>query len=99
MEEELRKLSRAGFEAAKSKASNKESKPKPARFINRVDFCSALLLELSRPAQKRLLPKPLCRLRIAPSLLANDNVKLLMYIASKLDHRFAPVKLRVGSLV
>ena len=76
-----------------------QSKPKPARFVDRVNLRALFLLELGCPAQKRFLPESLGRLRIAPSLLANHDVKLLVHINSKLDHRLARIKLRAGSLV
>ena len=76
-----------------------QAKPKPARFVDRVDLRSAPLFELGRPAQKRFLFEPLRRLRIAPSFLQHHHVKLLVHIDSKLDHRLARIKLRAGSLV
>jgi hypothetical protein len=76
-----------------------QPKPKPARFINRVHLRAALLLELGHPAQKHFLFEPLRRFGIAAPFLANHHVKLLVHINSKLDHRFARIKLRAGSLV
>jgi len=69
-----------------------------ARFIDRVDFRAALLLESGRPAQERSFAEALRWLRVAAAFLHDHRVKLLVDIDSKLDHRFARIKLRAGSL-
>ena len=74
-----------------------QSKTKPACFIDRMYFGSALL-QLGRPVQERLLVEALRRLGIGPAHLLDHHIKILMHINPKLDVGFAAIKLAAGSL-
>ena len=75
-----------------------QRKTKPARFIDRLYFGSALL-KFGRPGQERLLPKTLRRLGVTPANLLDHHIKILMHINPKLDRACAAIKLAAGSLV
>jgi len=75
-----------------------QSKPKPARFINGVDFSSSLALELGHPMHKGFLSEALRRLRISPTFLFDHHVIILVQIDSQLDRSSAPIKLGAGYL-
>jgi hypothetical protein len=49
--------------------------------------------------QKRLLPKTLRRLGVAPAHLLDHHVRILVHINSKLDRSSAAIKLAAGFLV
>ena len=74
-----------------------QSKPKPALFINGVDF-SSLPLELGRPMHKGFFSEALRWLGIYPTLLFDHDLIILVHIDSQLDRSSAPIKLRAGSL-
>jgi hypothetical protein len=75
-----------------------QRKTKPARFIDGVHFCPAFALEPGRPVQERLFLETLRRLGHALTHLGHHYVKVLVHINSKLDERFATIKLAAGSL-
>src|SRR6266550_8804315 len=75
-----------------------QRKTKPARLIDRIHF-RGLALKFGRPMQKRLLPKTLRRLGIAPAHLLDHHVKILVHINSQLDRSSAAIKLAAGFLV
>jgi len=74
-----------------------QSKAKPARFINGVDF-SSLALELGRPVHKGFLSEVLRWFGISPSLLFDHHVIILVHINPELDDGSAATKLAGGSL-
>jgi hypothetical protein len=74
-----------------------QSKTKPARFINGVDFAS-LAFELGHPEQKCFLPQTLRRLGISPTLLFDHHIISLVHINPELDDGSAAIKLAAGSL-
>src|SRR6266550_1813063 len=74
-----------------------QSKPKPARLIDGIDF-NSLAAELGGPEQECFLAETLRRLGIGPALLFDHHVIILVHINPELDDSFAPIKLRAGSL-
>jgi hypothetical protein len=67
-----------------------QRKTKPARFIDRIDFRTALLLEFGRSIEERSFRKTLRRFRVAPAFLYHHHVKILMHINPKSAHRTDP---------
>src|SRR6266576_1388626 len=58
-------------------------KTKPARLIDRMHFCAALLLEPGRPEEKCFLLETLRRLGITSAHLLDHHVKILVHINSQ----------------
>jgi hypothetical protein len=74
-----------------------QSKPKPARLIDGIDF-SSLAGEFGGPKKERFLAETLRRLGISSILLFDHHVIILVHINPELDCSSAPIKLEAGSL-